>query len=327
MTDPAIEVLHVGSASRDLTDDDPRGWRLGGGVTYAALTTARLGLRTAALMGADAVAARADEVDLLRAAGVELRIVALSESPVFRNVETPGGRVQACLAAGHRLPPLDLPPAWSAADAWSLVPVAGEIDDAWSSVVPERAFLVLGWQGWLRDLVAGQAVRRLPPRASELLRRADLVGVSRHDLAPGTQPEDLRRWLRADAGLLVTDGQRGGQFLRPGTDGAAWSWRYEAVPADSQVEPTGAGDTFLAALVAAIVRPQIVGRASQGPAATITLVGGASPEVGPAVTFAAAAASLVIERSGVLGVPDLVAVSARSRRAGPAMPEPYIASG
>ena len=35
------------------TPDDPRGWRLGGGVTYAALTTARLGLRTAAYIGVD----------------------------------------------------------------------------------------------------------------------------------------------------------------------------------------------------------------------------------------------------------------------------------
>src|SRR3954451_24431991 len=67
-----IEVLHVGSASRDLTSDDPRGWRLGGGVTYAALTTARLGLRTAALIGVDDEGATADELDLLRSAGVEL---------------------------------------------------------------------------------------------------------------------------------------------------------------------------------------------------------------------------------------------------------------
>ncbi len=66
MTDPAIEVLHVGSASRDITDDDPRGWRLGGGATYAALTTARLGLRTAAVVGLDADAANASELDGLR---------------------------------------------------------------------------------------------------------------------------------------------------------------------------------------------------------------------------------------------------------------------
>ena len=84
-----IEVLHVGSASRDVTADDPRGWRLGGGVTYAALTTARLGLRTAALIGVDEAGAVADELDLLRAAGVELVLERLAEAPIFDNRETP----------------------------------------------------------------------------------------------------------------------------------------------------------------------------------------------------------------------------------------------
>ena len=53
MTRPAIEVVHVGSACRDIAPEDPRGWRIGGGVMYAALTTARLGLRTAAVVGVD----------------------------------------------------------------------------------------------------------------------------------------------------------------------------------------------------------------------------------------------------------------------------------
>ena len=30
---PVPTVVVVGSASRDLTDEDPRGWRLGGGVS------------------------------------------------------------------------------------------------------------------------------------------------------------------------------------------------------------------------------------------------------------------------------------------------------
>ena len=100
MVRPVIEVVHVGSASRDLTTDDPRGWRLGGGATYAALTTARLGLRTAAFIGVDAAAAEADELDRLREAGVDLRLVRLDEGPVFENRETAGGRVQTCHVVG-----------------------------------------------------------------------------------------------------------------------------------------------------------------------------------------------------------------------------------
>ena len=58
MTRPAIEVVHIGSACRDIAPEDPRGWRIGGGVMYAALTTARLGLRTAAVVGVDAAGGR-----------------------------------------------------------------------------------------------------------------------------------------------------------------------------------------------------------------------------------------------------------------------------
>ena len=39
------EIIILGAACRDVAPDDPRGWRLGGGVSYAALATARLGLR------------------------------------------------------------------------------------------------------------------------------------------------------------------------------------------------------------------------------------------------------------------------------------------
>ena len=301
MSDELIEVLHVGSASRDVADDDPRGWRLGGGVTYAALTTARLGLRTAAVVGADLTAAPAHELDLLRDAGVHILVVPLAESPVFLNVEAPTGRVQTCLQPGYALPVIDLPAAWRRATAWSLVPVAGEVGDGWASVVPDDAVLAVGWQGWLRELGAGNTVERRAPAPSAVLGRADLVGVSRHDLAPATGVADLRRFLRPEAGLLVTDGERGGQLLRPDRGKAPGSWRYAAIASDGEVDPTGAGDTFLAALLAALVRPTIVPDRADG--------------LGGTLTFAAAAASLVIEGPGLLGVPALATVRHRYGRA------------
>jgi sugar/nucleoside kinase (ribokinase family) len=299
VNEASIEVLHAGSASRDLTDDDPRGWRLGGGVTYAALMTARLGIRTAAIVGADATAGSAAELDLLRDAGVALRIVALPESPVFRNVETATGRIQTCVAPGHPLPPVDVPAAWIASNAWSVVPVAGEIGDDWVTIVPMSAFLAVGWQGWLRDLAGGRRVERRPPAPSRLLHRADLVGVSRHDLVPETRPADLRPFLQADASLVVTDGERGGRLVR-WRDGMAEDWPYEAIEPDAEVDPTGAGDTFLGALVASLIRR---------PATPMS-----GPDPGPDLAFAAAAASLVIERPGLLGVPDRAAVLARLER-------------
>ena len=132
-------------------------------MTYASLTTARLGLRTAALIGADAVAAHAREIEMLRDAGVLVSIIEVASSPVFHNLETPEGRRQTCLEPGTPLGVVDLPDAWRDARAWSFAPVAGEVRDDWVAVVPDDAYVVVGWQGFLRELVPGEPVRRADP--------------------------------------------------------------------------------------------------------------------------------------------------------------------
>jgi sugar/nucleoside kinase (ribokinase family) len=302
MTNQTLDVVHVGSAARDLTDDDPRGWRLGGGAAYSALTTARLGLRTGALVGVDAAAASATELDLLRAAGVELVLVPLEEGPVFINRETPAGRVQTSVAEGRPLPASRMPQGWRGTPYWSLVPVAGEIDEAWVGAVPADRFVNLGWQGLLRRLEAGREVVRLTPRHSRLVERADLVGVSRHDLATGTQVTDLLALLRPGARLVVTDGVRGGRMLERTDDGTVTTRRYGALAAEREVDPTGAGDVFLSALLAAVIRAVASGSAAS------------RERPGSDLGFAAAAASFVVEAPGLHGVPDLAAVLSRLGR-------------
>jgi sugar/nucleoside kinase (ribokinase family) len=301
MTEPAIDVVHVGSACRDLTEDDPRGWRLGGGASYAALTTARLGLRTAVVMGVDAAAASATELDLLRAAGVELHLVGLAEGPIFRNRETPTGRIQSWPVHGRPLPVPDLPPSWWAARAWSFVPVASELNEAWATAVPEGTFVSLAWQGLLRRQGPDQLTERLAPVKSALVDRADLVGVSRHDLADDIPLEIAVGLLRPGARLALTDGHLGGRTIEILSDRRTRSQTWDAVRPEREVDPTGAGDVFLAALLAAIARPDLTTRAGTG---------------GPIsdLAYAAAAASLVVEAPGLQGVPDRAAVLRRLGR-------------
>lgn len=300
MTRTGIEVVHVGSACRDIAPTDPRGWRIGGGVMYAALTTARLGLRTAAVVGVDAEAAGAPELDMLRDAGVDILRVPLPEGPIYHNVETPDGRVQTCVQPGVPLPIPTLPPEWLAAPGWSVVPVAGEIHDEWASVVPAGAHVAVAWQGLLRDLRAGEQVRHLAPQSSSIVARADLIGVSRHDVAADIPLLTLWSLLHAGADLIVTQGDQGGLLIRLGADGPAAMLRYRSPSSDAEIDPTGAGDTFLAALHASGLR------AAQAE--------GVSVDDGLDLRFAAAAGSLVVEDWGLAGVPDLEAVMARLER-------------
>jgi sugar/nucleoside kinase (ribokinase family) len=300
MAPPRVEVVHVGSACRDIAPDDPRGWRLGGGVTYASLTTARLGLRTAAIVGVDATAATASELDLLREAGVDLLLVPLDEGPIYHNRETPTGRVQTCVQVGVPLPVPALPESWLAAPGWSVVPVAGEVVDTWAAIVPDTAHLAVAWQGFLRNLVPGQRVTSRPPTSSRIVRRADLVGVSHHDVPPETPLAALSGLLHPGADLLVTLGNQGGLLVHDGGDGRPETLRYLPTATDGESDPTGAGDTFLAALQASVLRPAIVGRRRSRHRLDLR--------------FAAAAGSLVVEGPGLDGVPDRAAVLVRRAR-------------
>ena len=286
-------MLVVGAASRDLTAGDPRGWRLGGAVTYGSLTLARLGQQVRALVGADADAAGASELALLREAGIEVAIARLARGPVFENIEGPSGRRQRCLEVSDRIDIAALPEGWRANDGLFLGPVAAELGASWASV--SAPLVALGWQGLLRRLVAGEDVQRLAPTRDPLLAEADLVGVSVDDVGEETPLRDLVDLVRPGATLVLTRGDRGGTVLtsrRPARSGLR---AYPAIPSNGVVDPTGAGDVFLAALLATGIDGARLGAAGWA----------------ERLTFAAAAASLAVEGHGLLGVPTLAAVRRR----------------
>jgi sugar/nucleoside kinase (ribokinase family) len=295
------EVIVLGAACRDVAPDDPRGWRMGGGVSYSALATARLGLRTAAIIGLDWQAESATELDMLTDAGVDLLRVPLARGTIFHNLETPAGRVQTCVDLGEAVPVVPLPDSWRAAPAWMVVPVSGETTDAWASAIPDHAFVAVGWQGLLRDLVPGSLTRRRPPVPSALLARADLVGLSHFDVDPATPVEALARVMRPGAWLVITQGAHGGLLTQVADGGRTGEvLRYAPARSEGEVDPVGAGDTFLAALAATVVHRTLGGtRSRRGPLD---------------LAFAAAAGALAVEQVGMAGAPQRGAVLGRLER-------------
>jgi sugar/nucleoside kinase (ribokinase family) len=286
-------VLVVGAASRDITTADPRGWRLGGAVTYGSLTLARLGLRVRALVGADDVAAVAHELDLLREAGVEVALAPLAHGPVFENIEQPGGRRQRCLSIADALEPGALPREWGASDAVFLGPVAGELGGTWASL--RAPLVVLGWQGLLRRLVVDADVKRIAPGPDPLLDAADIVGVSVDDVDAATKLSELVDMIRPGATVVVTRGDRGGTVLISRRPARSALRAYPAIPSNGVVDATGAGDVFLATLAATAIDGSRLG----------------ATDWAARLTFAAAAGSLAVEGPGLLGVPTLAAIRRR----------------
>ena len=158
----------------------------------------------------------------------------------------------------------------------------------------------MGWQGLLRDIRAGEPVRHFAPGPSPLLRRADIVAVSGTDFGPDIRIDEVCAWLRPGATLLVTSGARGGLAAEVGPDGPRRLYRYPSLRPDAVVDPTGAGDVFLAAVLAARARPDLVGgRIAQR----------------YDLLLAAAAASLLVEGPGLAGVPGRDAIQQRMAEA------------
>ena len=302
MARPRVEVVHVGSACRDVVPEDPRGWRLGGGVTYASLTTARLGLRTAAIVGVDATAATASELDMLRDAGVDLLLVPLDGGPDLpqpRDADGPGPDLggDRGAAAGPGRPRV-------VARGAGLVAGPGR----------RRGDRRLGRRGPGRR-PPRRGVAGLPARAGRRASRSAAgrrgrrrscaaptwSGSATTTCRPRRRSPTLYGLLHPGADLLVTQGSRGRPADPPRAATARpRSLRYLPTATDRETDPTGAGDTFLAALQASILRPAVVGRRRSRHRLDLR--------------FAAAAGSLVVEGPGLDGVPDRTAVLVRRAR-------------
>jgi sugar/nucleoside kinase (ribokinase family) len=257
-----------------------------------------MGLRVGALLGLDREVRTARELDLIRGSGAQIVEVPLERGPVFRNVETPTGRIQSSEGPSDPVPSAALPAAWRKARAWVLAPVASELCDDWAEAPPADACVAFAWQGALRRLVPGERVVPLEPGPSAIVRRADILSVSRHDI-PGDLPlRTIGGWMAPTSELLLTAGQLGGLLVRFGSGALVAIRAYPALPAAAEVDATGAGDTMLAGLVAARIAAGSVAR-----------------DRASDLHLGAVAASLLMEGPGMDSVPTFERIRRRLERA------------
>ncbi|MBA3826696.1 MAG: ribokinase [Ktedonobacterales bacterium] len=277
------EIVLVGHVARDLQPDGT--YRLGGTVTYAALLAERHALRVGICTSAPAAVVTELQALIPTAS---IHAVPAATATIFENRYGPSGRVQYLRARAIPLTAAHLPAEWCAVPITLLGPIADEIapDLAMALQGPVRAATP---QGWLRvwDAAGRVSPTRWGSAASIVPTLTDLI-LSTEDLAiaagGGDGASQVAGWAAQIPRVVLTDGARGATL---------WHQRGRtptlAFPV-TEVDPTGAGDTFACAYLIAL-------RQMGDPLA--------------AMRYAHAAASFVVQSPGTSGIPTPEMIAAR----------------
>src|SRR5262249_2607225 len=226
-------------------------------------------------------------VDLLSAAGIEVEVLPSRQTTTFTAVDI--GEKRSWLASG-RADQLHGP--IGEADIVFACPVLAEVDPSCLQA-PPSTIVAAGLQGWLRAM---DSDGRVSPVEADLsfLRGCQALFCSEEDLGHNATSV-VPRLLESAPTVVVTEGSRGAVLYLHGR-----RYRVLALPT-SQVDPTGAGDTFATCFLLAL--------ASGMGALDAAVVG-------------ACGASAVVEAPGPLGVHRLSSLPERVARYRSHLPAP-----
>jgi sugar/nucleoside kinase (ribokinase family) len=253
---------------------------LSGTGAYSSLVASKLGLRTALLTSAG------PDLDLARLLpGVEVALADPSTTTIMGDLPLGETTFKHIRQAGGQIGAAAVPDAWRDAPLAVLAPLIGEVHPEIAQVFP-RAVICAAAQGWLRQVGTDGIVEEGNLEALDLDAldgRARVLAVSEADLAGQELPAE---WERIFPVIVVTRGRNGLRLLSDD------KWRtLGAIPVGER-DPTGAGDAFAAAFMV---------RYSE------------SASAAEAARFAMAAASFVVEKSGIDGIPSRSDVEQRLR--------------
>lgn len=271
------ELLFVGHVTCDLVTADPHSdCRLGGTVSFAAVTAMQLGRRPTVLTRA---AASTDLSEL--PPGIDLHVLPSPVTTTFANVYTDHGRIQYCYAQALPITAADIPPSLRQAQAVLLGPLVNEITPDVAALFPDESLVIAVPQGWMRQWDAtGRVHAKAWDTADAILPHLDVLVLSLEDI-----DYDLSRLdaLIAHTPLVVlTEYHDGSTIYQRRDDGQVIQTKIPPRPAQ-ELDPTGAGDIFATAF---LIRLQETGDPVQ------------------AARFANVTASFGVEHLGVSGIPN-----------------------
>jgi pfkB family carbohydrate kinase len=225
-----VDYLAVGHVAVDVM---PAGLRLGGTVSFAALTARALG------MSVGIVTSSGKDAPLQALDGIQIVNVPSEYSTTFENVKTESGRKQTL---HHQAAPIlleHIPQVWQSTPVIHLAPIARELDPAISEFF-SGSLLGITPQGWMRTWDEnGQVAACAWENSEQVLRQAEAVVMSVEDVNRDLELiEEMTHHTRI---LCVTEGDAGAVLYWNGD-------RRRFRPIEVQeADATGAGDIFAAA--------------------------------------------------------------------------------
>ncbi len=277
MADHQPDILLVGTVTRDLLENRlDSDYRLGGTVSFASVTALCLGRQPTVVTRA---AADTDFSEL--PAEVDLHVLPSPLTTTFANVYSAEGRVQYCYTPTAPITAADIPAALHQPRVVLLGPLVDDVASDVAQIFGDETLVTAVPQGWMRRWDEHGRVYSKPwAEAREILPHLDVLVLSIEDIDYDLTRLDL--FTEYVPLVVLTQYRDGSTVYQRGEDGRVTITKIPPRPA-TEVDPTGAGDTFATAFV---LRLQETGDPFQ------------------AARFANVTASMGVEGPGVSGIPS-----------------------
>lgn len=277
------DILLIGHVTCDLESADRNSpYRLGGTVSFAAVTAMRLGRRPTVITRAAADTNLSELPD-----GLDLHVLPSPVTTTFANIYTTHGRVQYCYAQALPITAADIPVETHSPSAVLLGPLVNEITSDVAELFPDSTLVAAVPQGWMRQWDETGRVHAKPWENPEtILTHLRVLVLSLEDI-----DQDLRRiepWFDHLDLIVITEYHDGSTIYQRQADRSIKQTKIPPRPAN-EADPTGAGDVFATAFV---IRLQETGDPIH------------------AARFANITASYSVEHPGVQGIPSRAQVLA-----------------
>lgn len=236
-----IDYLLIGHVTADLVED---GRTLGGTVTYGTPVIRAFGHRVGVVTSAAACEPLMQQLAPL----ADVAVYLAKSTTTFRNDYSNGKRTQYVYGVASTLGYESIPAGWVNAPLVHLAPLVNEVDPAIVKSFQNQTVLLTP-QGYMREWGDDGRVRFKRWLDSDMLSAVNILVLSKQDIADA--PELEQEFVQACEWVFITDDRNGGAYYYHGQ-----RMTYEAVSV-TEVDPTGAGDVFAAALLSSLLNHEM----------------------------------------------------------------------